>query len=217
MGISKVYVTEILNHYPAHGLPCSQANILITHSGRACLAGFGSSLLTMAADQPNDLSSWTGGGTIRWMSPELIYPESFNLGKKVHQTKESDVYALGMVVYEVLSGREPYGDVLNPTVIIWKVLRGERPERPQGDEGKRFTDAVWTLLELCWRSQPSGRPSAKAVLLCLEGGSPLSRPSSDVGGGGEIDTHSRSDATSRTSSASSPFRPGLAFIHPCGS
>jgi len=39
------------------------------------------------------------GGTIRWMSPELLDPTHF--GSNGRPTRESDCYALGMVVYEV--------------------------------------------------------------------------------------------------------------------
>ena len=39
------------------------------------------------------------GGTLRWMSPELLDPTQF--GSKGHLTRESDCYALGMVIYEV--------------------------------------------------------------------------------------------------------------------
>ena len=39
------------------------------------------------------------GGTLRWMSPELLDPTYFN--SKGHPTRESDCYALGMVIYEV--------------------------------------------------------------------------------------------------------------------
>ena len=39
------------------------------------------------------------GGTCRWMSPELLDPQRF--GSKGRPTRESDCYALGMVIYEV--------------------------------------------------------------------------------------------------------------------
>ena len=39
------------------------------------------------------------GGTFPWMSPELL--ESMRPGSNIRPTRESDCYALGMVVYEV--------------------------------------------------------------------------------------------------------------------
>jgi len=47
--------------------------------------------------------SYTAGGTVRWMSPELLYPEKFGIlgSENDRPTRESDCYALGMVIYEV--------------------------------------------------------------------------------------------------------------------
>ena len=154
---------------------------MINCDGHACLADFG--LFTVASDQSSVLSSWVVGGTVQWMSPELS-PEKFGL-ERGRPTKESDCYALGMVVYEVLSGQTPFAPAKVPTV-IWKVLNGECPERPQGEEGKPFTDAIWGVLELCWKPQPSDRASAKVVLRRLEGTPSPSRSSPDVGGVVEI-------------------------------
>ena len=51
----------------------------------------------------NSLMSFTAGGTYWWMSPELMYPERFGVPKSENQrpTRQSDCYALGMVIYEV--------------------------------------------------------------------------------------------------------------------
>ena len=106
------------------------------------------------------------GSTIRWMSPELIDPERFNL-KAGRRTKQSDCYALGMVIYEVVSGREPFSQYHDYAVVL-KVLGGEHPERLQGVEGELFTDDIWRVLERCWKSDPGDRPSIGCILQCLK-------------------------------------------------
>jgi len=90
-----------------------QANILINKDRRACLADFGLSTITGVATYAsasqaslvsNDsLVSFTGGGTRRWMSPELLDPERFGIPESEgnRPTRQSDCYALGMVIYEV--------------------------------------------------------------------------------------------------------------------
>ena len=190
MGTSKGYISKPRNHCPARNLLCSQANVLITSGGYACLADF--SLLTMVSDQSTVIPSCIEGGTIQWMSPELIYPESFDL-EKIRPTKESDWYALGMVIYEVLSGQTPFTPWRAP-LVIQKVLNGERPGRPRGEGGARFTDGIWEMLELCWKHRPGERTGAKTVLQCLERASSLPWPPPDMDEIVETDVDERSDA-----------------------
>ena len=92
-----------------------QANILITGDRQACIADFGLSTITGVAIRTdawasqvslvsNDtLMSFTGGGTRRWTSPELLDPERFGISESEDNrpTRQSDCYALGMVIYEV--------------------------------------------------------------------------------------------------------------------
>ncbi|KAF9649070.1 kinase-like protein [Thelephora ganbajun] len=137
------------------------ANILIDQTGNARLADFG--LLTIISDPANLLSSssYTQGGTARWMSPELIDPQRFGFEKN-RPTRSSDCYALGMVIYETISGNLPFHEHANLTVFM-KVMEGKHPTRRV-----RFPEGLWKMLELCWSSHPDNRPSIGDVLWCLE-------------------------------------------------
>lgn len=110
------------------------------------------------------------------MSPELLHPEPFGI-KDTRPTKESDSYALGMVILEVLSGRSPFGQFKEPTVMLM-VLEGKRPERPNGPEGAWFSDGLWQMLTLCWESQRESRPCIGAILEFLENISSAWKPRS---------------------------------------
>ena len=82
--------------------------------------------------------SFTGGGTLLWMSPELLDPVRFGITDS-RPTKQSDCYALGMVVYEVCENatvspfRMFYSPALGP---LWggsffrHESNGGRQERP---------------------------------------------------------------------------------------
>lgn len=157
----------------------TKANILIDEAGQARLADFG--LLKAISDSANNPSSGsnTQGGTVRWMSPELISPEQFGL-EKSSPTKCSDCYALGMVIYEIVSGNLPFHEHAKPAVYV-KVVKGERPSR-----GSKFTDSLWAVLEWCWASEPSDRPSIDVVLQHLEMVSSLSELPS--GSDGEVES-----------------------------
>ena len=142
----------------------TKANILIDQDYRARLADFGH--LNFVPDPENHTvsnSTANPGGTIRWMSPELLYPQRFGF-KDARPRMESDYYALGMVILEVLSGQAPYA-YCKEVVVIGKVVDGKIPERP---EATWFTDELWEILEECWSSKAKDRPSVQTILECLE-------------------------------------------------
>ena len=91
-----------------------KVNILINEDRQACIADFGLSTITgVTTHAPgrartslvsmDSLMSFTSGGTRRWMSPELMDPERFGMPESEDNrpTRQSDCYALGMVIYEV--------------------------------------------------------------------------------------------------------------------
>ena len=159
-----------------------KANILIDQGGHARLADFG--LLTIVSDPTNFTasSSLASGGTTRWMSPELLHPDEFGL-EDSRPTKESDCYALGMVIYEVLSGQVPFTP-LKDFIVMRKVTNGERPARPEGAKGVLFSDELWWKVNLCWATQPASRPSIAAVLEYLDQISGTWKPPPPQVGGG---------------------------------
>ena len=100
------------------------------------------------------------------MSPERLNPIQFGI-KDSRPTRESDCYALGMVILEVLSGQIPFTRDCNDFMVMSKVLDDERPGRPQGAEGKWFTEDLWVKLQVCWSRKPDDRPTVEAMLKCL--------------------------------------------------
>ena len=182
-------------------LPNPKANIMVDKDGHACLADFCQLEMTsVEASIPLETSS------VPWMSPELLDPGKFGLAQ-CSRTKESDCYALGMVIYEVLSGETPFAQCPTPLVIM-KVLRGERPAGPEAAESAPFADDIWWMLKLCWKPQPHDRISAKTILLGLEGNLSLSRQTSRVDGDVQTDTDGQSDAAASGSTCSPHFTPG---------
>ena len=142
---------------------------MVDKDGNARLADFG--LLTIVSDSthPETTTTSAGSGTTRWMSPELLDPKQFGF-KNGRPTKESDCYALGMVVLEVLTGQAPFLGY-NTLVLGSKIVDGQRPDRPQGPEAVWFADDLWGLLKQCWSSEPKLRPTVESVLERLKQGS----------------------------------------------
>lgn len=73
------------------------SNILISNDGRVLLADFG---LAVAPDAPTLTQTGTVAGTPAYMSPEQV------MGKPVDG--RSDIFSLGIVFYELLTGRKPF-------------------------------------------------------------------------------------------------------------
>ena len=81
----------------------AQTNILIDRDFHPRLTDYG--LVAIISD-PNtvDPGNTTSPpvGTVRYMAPELLNPSGFGL-KNSNPTKRSDVYAFGIVMYQVIS------------------------------------------------------------------------------------------------------------------
>jgi serine/threonine protein kinase len=91
-------------------------NILIDHHGRALLADFG------IAHSANKTGSFAPSlGTLRYMSPEQLE------GKP--SDHRSDLYSLGVVLYEVMTGRIPYSSS-EPNVLRKEIVLGKPSDWP---------------------------------------------------------------------------------------
>ncbi|KAM1172664.1 hypothetical protein ACFX2I_022729 [Malus domestica] len=91
-------------------------------------------------------------GTLPWMAPELLS------GKSNMVTEKIDVYSFGIVMWELLTGEEPYTDMHCASIIGGIVNNTLRPQIPT------WCDPEWkSLMESCWASDPSHRPSFSEI------------------------------------------------------
>ncbi|KAL2454748.1 Protein kinase superfamily protein with octicosapeptide/Phox/Bem1p domain [Abeliophyllum distichum] len=87
-------------------------------------------------------------GTLPWMAPELLNGSSSLVSEKV------DVFSYGIVMWELLTGEEPYTDLHYGAIIGGIVSNTLRPPVPES------CDPDWRrLMERCWSAEPSERPS----------------------------------------------------------
>ncbi|KAJ7036274.1 kinase-like domain-containing protein [Mycena alexandri] len=131
-------------------------NVLITPSRRACLADFGLSSISDAmtvqfADSDDENTSV--GGTARYMAPELFSEPTRHFG--------SDVYAFACTCYEILTGKAPFYEIHHDMGVAMKVVRGERPSRP---DTILPDDNLWLLIQDCWAQNSANRPSLTQVI-----------------------------------------------------
>ncbi|CAE7092110.1 unnamed protein product [Rhizoctonia solani] len=160
------------------------ANILVSDEGIPALTDFGNSSLV---DRTLNFTQTTSGPsfTVRWSAAEIIE-------ETTPHTKASDIYALGMTIYETVTGMVPYQGKSEMNVMRLVTVKKELPERPEPAlDNTGITDKLWELLIKCWSFQPAERPSAAKVAEVMRAIAP--------------DTHATS--TSQTATSNNQDRP----------
>ncbi|RGB24333.1 kinase-like domain-containing protein [Rhizophagus diaphanus] len=85
-------------------------------------------------------------GVVPYIAPEIFKGSAFS--------KESDIYSLGMIMWELTTGCKPFTDVEHDHSLIFNILDGARPEITE-DTPECYTN----LMKSCWDSDPTKRPS----------------------------------------------------------
>ena len=100
------------------------SNILVTPQGRALLLDFGiAKLLVEGQAQETELTQYGG----RAMTPTYASPEQI-MGQPVGTA--SDTYALGVLLFEVLTGELPYRPKRDSRGALEEAIVGDEPQRP---------------------------------------------------------------------------------------
>ena len=104
-------------------------------------------------------------GAICYLDPQRCGNQKFNDNYKLQ--KPSDIYSLGVIFWQIFSGRKPFEDEKR-NIGAWKIFeeisKGKR-ESAMIHIPKRFIQ----LYETCWHSDPKTRPTiAKVVKRCKE-------------------------------------------------
>ena len=134
------------------------SNVMIDGRGQVVIMDFG---LAGVAEQM--VGAEIGAGTPGYMAPEQLS------GREV--TVKSDIYALGLVLYEMFTGKRPFeGNSLAELIQLQ-----ERSQPPSLTSIAKDVDpAVERVIHRCLDPNPKNRPSsALAVSAALPGGDPL--------------------------------------------
>ena len=133
-------------------------NVMIDGRGRARITDFG---LAVAAG--SDAGGAEVSGTPAYMAPEQLAGKGSSV--------QSDLYALGLVLYELFTGRKAFDAA---TLAEWRQKHAHEPPTSPSAVAKEIEPAVERVILRCLEKEPGRRPrSAAAVAAALPGGDPL--------------------------------------------
>ncbi|MFN7995086.1 MAG: serine/threonine-protein kinase [Bryobacteraceae bacterium] len=133
------------------------SNVMIDGQGRVFITDFG-----LAAAVSELREGQAREGTPAYMAPEQL------AGKEV--SVRSDIYALGLVLYEMFAGKRPFDA---PTMAEMIRLQLSRPAS-LSSVARDVDPQVESVIQRCLAADPADRPgSALAVAAALPGGDPL--------------------------------------------
>ncbi len=134
------------------------ANIMIDGRGRARITDFGVSVVAREVRGAEAMS-----GTPAYMAPEQL------TGKEV--TQKSDIYSLGLVLYELFTGKRAYNS--DNLIELMSLHEASSPTSPSSHV-QHLDPLVERVILRCLEKDPNKRPvSAIQVALSLPGGNPL--------------------------------------------
>jgi serine/threonine protein kinase len=126
-------------------------NILLDGMGLPKIADFGLSRF-MDNDSAEVLTT-KGIGTPQWMAPEQVGGSSYGL--------PVDVYAFGVILYELFTGKAPFHDRTETGVQLFDLIRqGVRPTLTG-------TSDIEKLMLRCWDADPARRPTFEEIYTLL--------------------------------------------------
>jgi serine/threonine protein kinase len=129
-------------------------NIVIDTTGSAKVVDFGLARFIDASS-----SHGPGWGTVHYASPERLREES---GSAL-----SDLYSLGCVVYEMLTGWSPFGHISDPYAVMWHHM--EKTPAPPGALRPGIPRPLDSLVLRLLEKSPGNRPpDARAVARAVQ-------------------------------------------------
>lgn len=128
------------------------ANILVDNFLCPKVADFGLSKVTHSNEESIIASQSTAGikGTPIYIAPEIWMEKEY--------TTACDVYAFGIIVYEIITSLVPYHCKFQ-FEIITKIINGDRPAMDDS-----VPSSYRNLIERCWSKNPDDRPTFDQIV-----------------------------------------------------
>ncbi|ETV94341.1 TKL/DRK protein kinase [Aphanomyces invadans] len=143
----------------------TSANILVDDSWNAKLADFGTRQVFQAVQSKPRHPAKATGRLPYWTAPEVLKAVSDNIDMTAENPQGADIYSLGLILWELMSGEVPFAECEDYIQLRKCVLSGQRPAIQSGST----CPLTWTqLITKCWSQNRTRRPSAAQVVATLE-------------------------------------------------
>ncbi|EXX72075.1 kinase-like domain-containing protein [Rhizophagus irregularis DAOM 181602=DAOM 197198] len=89
-------------------------------------------------------------GVLPYVAPEVLRGGEY--------IQESDIYAFGIIAYEVCTGLPPYHDIAHDKILAISICRGHRPK-----SNYKIPQLILDIIKQCWDADPLKRPKAREL------------------------------------------------------
>jgi serine/threonine protein kinase/ABC-type phosphate transport system substrate-binding protein len=173
-------------------------NLLLDTKWNLKVSDFGLTRLVSDDDgRSGSRASTAVEGTVQWMAPEVLSGDIGGAGDSTPTSDmiPADVYAFGIILWELLTREQPYEGLSQPAVAVAVLRDGARPAMPEPGTvmPEAFADFERLVVD-CWNVDPVMRPTFLEV---------MTRLSTLIDGDASSSTGGRYTGTSSSSSSSS--------------
>ncbi|XP_018428890.1 PREDICTED: dual specificity mitogen-activated protein kinase kinase 4 isoform X2 [Nanorana parkeri] len=130
------------------------SNILLDRNGNIKLCDFG-----ISGQLVDSIAKTRDAGCRPYMAPERIDPSASRQGYDVR----SDVWSLGITLYELATGRFPYPKWNSVFDQLTQVVKGDPPQLSNSEE-REFSPSFINFVNLCLTKDESKRPKYRELL-----------------------------------------------------
>ncbi|XP_041941085.1 dual specificity mitogen-activated protein kinase kinase 4a isoform X7 [Alosa pseudoharengus] len=131
------------------------SNILLDRNGNIKLCDFG-----ISGQLVDSIAKTRDAGCRPYMAPERIDPSASRQGYDVR----SDVWSLGITLYELATGRFPYPKWSSVFDQLTQVVKGDPPHLSNSEE-RQFSPKFINFVNLCLTKDESKRPKYRELLV----------------------------------------------------